>query len=90
MVFGIGLLVAGIILGVFIRDYKAIIKVFARLTDGSIFLLLFFLGISVGMNEQIISNFQKIGLQSFIITILATMGSIFVSYLVYKIFFKTS
>jgi len=90
MVFGIGLLVAGIILGVFIRDYKAIIKVSARLTDGSIFLLLFFLGISVGMNEQIISNFQKIGLQSFAITILATMGSILVSYLVYKIFFKTS
>ncbi len=90
MVFGIGLLVAGIILGVFIRDYKTIIKVSARLTDGSIFLLLFFLGISVGMNEQIISNFQKIGLQSFAITILATMGSILVSYLVYKIFFKTS
>ncbi|MGM0498101.1 MAG: LysO family transporter [Bacteroidota bacterium] len=90
MAFGIALLIAGIILGVFIRDYKAIIKIFSRLTDGSIFLLLFFLGISVGMNEQIITNFQKIGLQSFIITILATMGSIFVSYFVYKIFFKST
>lgn len=90
MAFGIALLVAGIILGVFIRDYKTLIKVISRLTDGAIFLLLFFLGISVGMNEQIITNFQKIGLQSFIITILATVGSILVSYMVYKIFFKTS
>ena len=86
----IGLLVAGIILGVFLRDYTTIIKIFSRLTDGAIFLLLFFLGISVGMNEQVISNFQKIGLQSFVITILATLGSILVSYIVYKIFFKTS
>jgi len=85
----IGLLVAGIILGVLLRERKKSIKVFAKLTDGTIFLLLFFLGVSVGRNEQVINNFQKIGLQSFVITILATLGSILASYLVYKIFFKS-
>ncbi len=89
MIFGIGLLVAGVVLGIFIRNYKKLISLSAKLTDGAIFLLLFFLGISVGMNDQIISNFQKIGLQSFVITILATLGSLFVSYIVYRIFFKS-
>jgi uncharacterized membrane protein YbjE (DUF340 family) len=89
MIFGIGLLVAGVVIGIFIRNYKKVINLSAKLTDGAIFLLLFFLGISVGMNEKIISNFSKIGLQSFIITILATLGSIFVSYIVYRIFFKS-
>jgi uncharacterized membrane protein YbjE (DUF340 family) len=89
MIFGIGLLVAGVVVGIFIRNYKKVINLSAKLTDGSIFLLLFFLGISVGMNEKIISNFSKIGLQSFVITILATLGSIFVSYIVYRIFFKS-
>jgi uncharacterized membrane protein YbjE (DUF340 family) len=90
MVFGIGLLVAGVVAGIFIRNYKQMITLSAKLTDGAIFLLLFFLGISVGMNEQIVSNFQKIGLQSLVITVLATLGSILVSYIVYRIFFKTN
>jgi hypothetical protein len=51
-------------------------------------LLLFFLGVTVGMNERIISNFQNIGLQSLIITLFATIGSIVVTYLFYKVFFR--
>mgnify|MGYP006282520337 CR=1 FL=1 len=88
MIIGIGLLILGIILGVLIRGRISWIRIFSRLTDGAIFLLLFFLGISVGMNEQVISRFEKIGLQSFMITLLATMGSILVSFLVYTFFFK--
>lgn len=89
MLLVIGLLIAGIILGVLLRERKKAVKVFAKLTDGTIFLLLFFLGVSVGRNEQVINNFQKIGLQSFVITILATLGSVLASYLVYRIFFKS-
>jgi uncharacterized membrane protein YbjE (DUF340 family) len=89
MIIGISLLIAGIGIGLLLQKHKGVIKVTAKLTDLSIFLLLFFLGVSVGMNEQIISNFQKIGLQSLFITIAATLGSVFISFLVYKLFFKS-
>ena len=88
MVIGISLLIFGVIIGFLLNKKKKLIKIFGRLTDLSIFLLLFFLGVSVGMNREIISNFQNIGLQSFLITIAATAGSVLISYFVYLLFFK--
>jgi uncharacterized membrane protein YbjE (DUF340 family) len=88
MVIGIGLLIMGVLIGLLINRRKQLIKIFAKLTDLSIFLLLFFLGVSVGMNERIVSNFQNIGIQAFFITIAATLGSVVISYIVYYLFFK--
>ena len=72
MVVGIALLVAGIFLGYLIRKRRGLILAGARLTDAAIFLLLFFLGVSVGMNKQVVNNFSNIGLQSFLLTLMAT------------------
>ena len=88
MIIGLSLLVIGIFLGYFLRNQSRILWISSRLTDGAIFLLLFFLGVTVGMNEKIISNFQSIGLQSLIITLFATIGSIAVTYVFYRIFFS--
>jgi uncharacterized membrane protein YbjE (DUF340 family) len=88
MVTVISLLVAGIILGYLLRNRRKFLVVSARLTDGAIFLLLFFLGVSVGMNEEVISNFQNIGLQAFLLTVLATLGSVLVTWLFYLLFFR--
>ncbi len=88
MIIGISLLVIGIFLGYFLRNRSRILWVSSKLTDGAIFLLLFFLGVTVGMNDKIISNFQNLGLQSLIITLFATIGSLGVTYIFYKIFFS--
>jgi uncharacterized membrane protein YbjE (DUF340 family) len=88
MTIGIVLLLTGIIIGYLLRNKRKIIRISTRLTDGAIFLLLFFLGVSVGMNERVISNFQHIGLQSFLLTIFATIGSILVTFVFYRIFLK--
>ena len=56
----------------------------------AIYLLLFFIGISVGGNEQIMKNLDKIGLNAFLLTLAAVMGSILVSYLFYVKFFKNN
>lgn len=88
MVIGIALLVLGIFLGYWLRNHLKLVRISSKLTDGSIFLLLFFLGVTVGMNEKIISNFQNIGLQSFVITLFATIGSILVTFVFYKLFFS--
>ncbi|MFW5915977.1 MAG: LysO family transporter, partial [Bacteroidota bacterium] len=63
MIIVVVLLVIGILLGYLLRDQSKILWISSKLTDGAIFLLLFFLGVTVGTNEKIISNFQNIGLQ---------------------------
>jgi uncharacterized membrane protein YbjE (DUF340 family) len=88
MVIGILLLIVGVFLGLLLNKKKRIVKLTGKLTDVSIFLLLFFLGVSVGMNEKIVSNFRNIGLQALWITLAATVGSVLVSYVVYLLFFK--
>jgi len=88
MVIVIALLVAGILAGYLLRNKRRILVLSARLTDGAIFLLLFFLGVSVGMNEEVVSNFQNIGLQAFLLTVLGTLGSVVVTWLFYLLFFR--
>ena len=88
MVIVIALLVAGIFTGYLLRNRKQFIKLSSRLTDAAIFLLLFFLGVSVGMNEQVVSNFRNIGLQAFLLTLLATFFSVMVTWLFHRLFFR--
>ncbi|MFP4042501.1 MAG: LysO family transporter [Bacteroidales bacterium] len=75
------------IIGFFIVN-KKLIRWVGKLTDVTIFVLLFFLGLSVGANERIVSNFENIGLQAFFLTVAATAGSVGISVLVYHLFFK--
>ena len=88
MVTVIGLLVLGMLTGYLLRKRKRLIAVGSRLTDASIFILLFFLGVSVGMNEQVVTNFRNIGLQAFLLTLLATLGSVLVTWLFHILFFR--
>ena len=57
-------------------------------TNYIIYLLLFFMGLSVGTNREIMSNIQNLGFQALIISLFAIAGSIFVARFVFKIFFK--
>jgi len=78
----------GIIIGWFIHSKAKLLKAISGLTNWAIYLLLFLLGLSVGTNEKILNNFDKIGLQSIIITLFAVVGSILVSWITYILFFK--
>lgn len=89
MIAVIAFLVAGIFTGYLLRNRGRLIKVSSRLTDVSIFLLLFFLGVSVGMNEQVVSNFRNIGLQAFLLTVLAMLFSVLVTWLFHRLFFRS-
>lgn len=55
----------------------------------SVYLLLFLLGISVGINEEIIHNFSRIGYKAFCLTFGAVVGSVLIAKLVYELFFRT-
>ncbi|MCG8411515.1 MAG: lysine exporter LysO family protein [Bacteroidales bacterium] len=82
------LMILGGLVGWLIRDKKKLLKINSRLTTWSIYTLLFLLGISVGTNDKIIDNFGQIGFLSVLITLFAVVGSAFVAWLCYIIFFK--
>lgn len=53
-----------------------------------IVLLLFFLGVSVGANKEIINSFANIGVDAFAIATATTIGSLLCAWFVYNRFFK--
>ncbi len=81
------IMVVGIVVGFSISNRKKLIKINDKLTSFAIYLLLFLLGISVGLNDKIINNIHTIGLQAIIITIGALLGSLMCAYITYKLFF---
>jgi len=79
--------VIGAIIGFLIRNRKSLVKYSGKLSMWMVYLLLFFLGIGVGMNETIISNFRKIGLYSLGISMFSIMGSILFAFFLYRLCF---
>ncbi len=84
------LFAAGIIAGRFIRKNDSARKGIDRLVTFAIYLLLFLLGISVGINDKIINDFGRIGYTAILLTIGAVLGSLILAKIVYHYFFKQS
>jgi len=81
-------LVSGIIIGFLLRKKDKALFVADRITKIFIYILLLFLGISFGTNKQVLSNLSRFGLEAIVISLSGVIGSIIVSYLVYKYLFK--
>ena len=80
----------GIVSGIIFRKKRTLISFADKLAGWSVYLLLFLLGLSVGNNEEVINNFAIIGFNSILITLSGVSGSIILSFLVYKYFFKNN
>lgn len=78
----------GIAVGFLFKKNKRIYKISDTLTNVSLYLLLLFLGISIGMNPDIISNFTQIGLKSLLFALGGMFGSILFILPLYLIFKK--
>lgn len=81
------IILAGIITGYILRNVS-FIKYIGTALSVIIVLLLFFLGVSVGANEQVVNNFVFIGLDAFILTVGGLLGSILCAWWAYFKFFK--
>ncbi|MGL4780863.1 MAG: LysO family transporter [Bacteroidales bacterium] len=79
-------LFAGIIIGYLFR--KKDTSFLSMITTVFIWLLLFFLGISVGSNDALLDNILVLGWDAWVITFGALLGSLILSKLVYIKFFK--
>jgi uncharacterized membrane protein YbjE (DUF340 family) len=81
------LMTIGFILGYVLRNKSKFILFSNKATTLIIYLLLFLLGIGVGLNKTIVSNMAKIGLQAILITFGAVLGSLILAYITYTLFF---
>jgi uncharacterized membrane protein YbjE (DUF340 family) len=84
----LGIFVIGIALGYILRNKHFIAKYIDKVSNVSVYVLLFFLGISVGKNKVIVLQLGTIGLKAILLTIFALVFSIACSYLLYKFAFK--
>ncbi len=82
------LMTVGILIGLCIEKMSRLVKITDKLITWAIYLLLFLLGISVGLNDKIINNLDSIGLAALIITVGAVLGSVVVAWGIYTWFFK--
>ncbi len=78
----------GVIVGTICKRYHKVFAFSEILTSVSLYLLLLFLGISIGDNSEIVSNMTQIGLKGFLFAIAASLGSILLILPLYLIFPK--
>ncbi len=77
----IAVLFTGIGIGYLLRRRK--LRFLPALITGFIWLLLFLLGIEVGINKALINSLSKLGVEAVILTTGAVAGSIFLSWLLW-------
>jgi uncharacterized membrane protein YbjE (DUF340 family) len=82
------ILAAGIMVGFVLREKRTFLDTLEKVVPWIVFALLFFLGISVGLNEGVTKNFSRLGLQAFVISAGGTAGSICLSVPLYRFLFK--
>ena len=76
------IMVAGIAAGWLLRNRK--FKFIVALLTVLVWALLFFLGVEVGENQQIISSLKDLGLEALLLSIAATAGSIFFAWALWR------
>ncbi|NLR94330.1 MULTISPECIES: LysO family transporter [Flammeovirga] len=79
----------GVLVGYLFRKRASLQEKVEKGISVMIWVLLFFLGISIGANQEVIESIHIIGWKAFILTIGGIAGSIACSYLVYLKFFKS-
>ena len=84
----LGFLIVGICVGYLIRHRERLVRLTDRLMMWTIYLFLFILGLSVGVNEEIVRNIGTLGVKAGILTAGGLTGSIVAAYLLHCVWFK--
>ena len=82
------IMTAGIVTGYFFRKKDKIIKVLNKSLLWIIFLLLFFMGVSVGSNNEVMNNLNTIGVRGLQLAIVTILGSVTLSWVLYQFVLK--
>jgi hypothetical protein len=77
-------LLAGIILGMSIGKLSSLLKLNEGILTLTIYLALFMLAITIGLDDQIVKSIDDIGWEAFILTIAVAAGCISMCWIFYK------
>ena len=83
-------LAIGILAGYLARSKRGLLAAASRATTWSLYILIFLLGVSVGANEAVVRALGKLGVQALILCAGAVGGSVLVSCLVSRVFFRAA
>lgn len=89
MIIVLVLMIVGMICGYILKEKKKILQLAEKMTTAIIFVLLFMLGIGVGLNKKVISSIDTIGWQAAVITIGTIVGSLIFACITFRIFFTS-
>jgi uncharacterized membrane protein YbjE (DUF340 family) len=81
------IMAAGMLAGFLLRKRKKLISVSEKLVMWAIYLLLFLLGVAIGVNDHILERFAEMGWLAFTITLGGIAGSILLGWLVFTFLF---
>lgn len=82
------IMAAGMVVGYFLRSRKKLLQLSNKSTLWVIFILLFFMGISVGSNSDVMNNLDTIGIRGLQLALVTILGSVFLSWVVYRFVIK--
>lgn len=82
------LMALGFLVGVLIRNNQKIVYGVDKAILFSIFMLLFFLGLSIGGDKLLIASLPSLGFNAFLITIGGVAGSVVAAWAVWKFLFN--
>jgi uncharacterized membrane protein YbjE (DUF340 family) len=83
-------LAVGTVVGYLVRSRKGILATASKATTWSLYILIFLLGVSVGANEAVVRALGRLGVQALILCAGAVGGSVLVSCLVSRVFFRAA
>lgn len=84
----VAVMLSGVVVGYLLRNKR--LGLVSRLITVAIWVLLFLLGIAVGLNDAILGNWDTIGWQAFILSVGGVAGSVVLAWVVYHFFFSES
>jgi len=82
------ILISGVLVGFLWREKHRFLVGADRMMICSVFFLVFFLGMSVGNNHQVVNDFLVFGMRSLILCSGAIAGSVALSFFLYQAVFK--
>lgn len=84
MILEIGIIAAGVPFGFFLRKKEKFKTVVGHLCTYSVYALLFFLGLEIGSNEEIMQQIEFIGFKALILSLTITGASLIAGIYVHK------
>lgn len=82
----LGVLLCGFAAGYLLRNVSILEKL-EKTISGTVLVMLFVFGLSIGMNQELVQNLGRFGGQAAVLAVFGVVGSLLASLFAYRVFF---